>query len=267
MRKGKQLYLWIALAVLSVCLVSMTIHSTFHSYEPDPASANFDAVSDSDNTTSEKDIVTDVDDYPTDADNSNVLEYTLETIESDIILSDDDFVLVSDYIPDITVELKYSTPDNFTGTVIYDFSGAYLRYGTVKKLSEVQKELRSMGMGLKIWDAYRPAASQYKLWEVCPDPTYVADPNKGFSSHSRGNTVDITIVGDNGMELKMPTVFDNFSTRADRDYSDCGQTERQNAEFLESLMKKHGFKPYFGEWWHFTDSTVYEVERIFYPDK
>lgn len=93
--------------------------------------------------------------------------------------ADEDFVRVGDYIPDIVVELKYATADNFTGQVIYDFSDAYLRYGTVKKLMNVQQALREQGLSLKIWDGFRPPAAQFRLWEICPDPTYVADPNNG----------------------------------------------------------------------------------------
>lgn len=179
--------------------------------------------------------------------------------------ADEEFVRVRDYIPDIVVDLKYATEDNFTGTVIYDFSDAYLRYGTVKKLAGVQEELESRGMGLKIWDAFRPVSAQFRLWEICPDATYVANPNTGFSSHSRGNTVDITLVYADGTELSMPTGFDDFSEKADRDYSDCDEISASNALLLENLMIEYDFKPYSGEWWHFSDQTVYEVDETFEP--
>lgn len=176
-------------------------------------------------------------------------------------LDDSEMVRVKTYISDISVDLKYATTDNFTGVVIYDFSEAYLRAGTVKKLNEVQKELKDMGLSLKIWDAYRPVSAQKKLWSVCPDPTYVANPNTGFSSHSRGNTVDVTLVYLSGEKVQMPTGFDDFSALADRDYSDCDETSGKNAELLEKIMVKYGFKPYYGEWWHFSDQTEYEVEE------
>lgn len=179
--------------------------------------------------------------------------------------SDDTFVRLADHIPDILIDLKYATEDNFTGVVIYDFTDAYLRYGTVKKLAAVQEELRDSGMVLKVWDAFRPATAQFQLWEVCPDPTYVANPNTGFSSHSTGNTVDLTLAWPDGAEVQMPTGFDDFSRMADRDYSDCGEVPAGNARLLEELMCKHGFQPYFGEWWHFSDSTSYAVETAFEP--
>ena len=178
---------------------------------------------------------------------------------------DTDFVMVKSYIPDIVVELRYATTNNFTGRKIYDFSDAYLRYGTVKKLMQVQEELKQQGLYLKIWDAFRPTAAQFKLWEVYPDPVYVANPNYGFSSHSRGNTVDITLVTADGTELVMPTGFDDFSTLADRDYSDCTPEAAANARLLEACMEKYGFKPYSGEWWHFSDTQSYEVEQEFRP--
>jgi len=178
---------------------------------------------------------------------------------------DSDIVRVEDYIPDIVVDLKYASTDNFTGKVIYEFSDVYLRYGTVKKLAAVQETLREQGLRLKIWDGYRPVYAQYKLWNACPDPTYVANPAKGGSSHSRGNTVDITLVDTDGNELEMPTGFDDFTKMADRDYADCTAKAAANAMLLEELMYKNGFRGYSAEWWHYTDHTSYDVENVFDP--
>ena len=103
----------------------------------------------------------------------------------------------------------------------------------------VQEELKQSGLYLKIWDGFRPPSAQFKLWDVCPDPTYVSNPNNGFSSHSRGNTVDITLVDADGTELVMPTGFDDFSKLADRDYSDCNEEAANNAMLLEKIKKKY----------------------------
>lgn len=178
---------------------------------------------------------------------------------------EEDFVRVQDYLPEALVELKYATKDNFTGTVIYDFQDAFLRYGTVVKLRSVCEELAEQGIGIKIWDGFRPVSAQFTLWEICPDPTYVANPNVGFSNHSRGFAVDLTLVDAWGRELEMPTDFDDFSARADRDYSDCTEVQAANARLLEAVMEKHGFQGYWGEWWHFNDTTKYEVESCFDP--
>lgn len=180
---------------------------------------------------------------------------------------DEDFVRVKDYIPDIEVMLMYATDQNFTGAVIYDFTEAYLRYGTVKKLAEAQEALKEMGYRLLIWDAFRPVSAQYVLWDVCPDPRYVANPITGYSLHSCGNTVDLTIITLDGGEVEMPTGFDDFSYRADRDYSDCTDIETINALLLENVMIDAGFEPYSGEWWHFSDTVDYSVEEEFDPSK
>lgn len=174
-------------------------------------------------------------------------------------VADEEFVCVPDYIPSIYVELKYATQDNFTGSVIYDFAQAKLRYGTVKKLAAAQETLLEQGYSLLIWDAYRPRSAQFALWEVCPDPVYVANPVTGNSSHSRGNTVDVSLVTAQGGELELPTGFDDFSAMADRDYSDVPDAARDNALILESAMTAAGFEAYWGEWWHYSDSVKYDV--------
>lgn len=176
---------------------------------------------------------------------------------------DADFVKVTDYIPDAVIDLAYATENNFTGKVIYDFSDCYLRYGTVKKLIQVQEKVKESGYRLKIWDGFRPFSAQEKLWQICPDPAYVSNPATGSNSHCKGNTVDITLVYLDGSEVEMPTGFDDFSALADRDYSDCPAEAKKNAEFLEDIMKEAGFKPYFGEWWHFSDTTDYPVDKEF----
>ena len=173
---------------------------------------------------------------------------------------DDEYVLVNKYIPDIYVELMYATDNNFTGVRIYDFTDAYLRYGTVKKLAYVQKELKEQGYSLKIWDAYRPFEAQQKLWEVYPDPNYVANPANGMKKHNIGGTVDITMVTADGSVISMPTEFDDFSLKADRDYSDIEDEEAvKNVMILQNAMENNGFTGYQGEWWDYSDTVEYEA--------
>ena len=179
--------------------------------------------------------------------------------------ADDEFVDVLDYIPDLVVDLKYSTVDNIAGKVIYKTNEVYLRYGTVKKLMEVQKELRSQGYLLKIWDGFRHPNAHKELWFAYPDPNYISDPATGGSSHSKGNTVDVTVVDASYKELIMPTGFDDFTVLADRDYSDCSVAAAENATMLQELMEKHGFTPYENEWWHFRDNDDYPVEELLDP--
>lgn len=125
------------------------------------------------------------------------------------------------------------------------------RYGTVQKLASAQESLEAAGYSLLIWDAFRPVSAQFRLWEVCPDPAYVANPEKGYSSHSRGNTVDITLVTLDGEPVEMPTDFDDFTAMADGIISDVGEEAAANAR---AAGGRHGtaagFKPYSAEWWH-----------------
>ena len=173
---------------------------------------------------------------------------------------DDEYVLVNKYIPDIYVELMYATDNNFTGVRIYGFTDAYLRYGTVKKLANVQKELKEQGYSLKTWDAYKPFEAQQKLWEVYPDPNYVANPADGMKKHNLGGTVDITMVAADGSIIPMPTEFDDFSLKADRNYSDIDNEEAvNNVMILQNAMENNGFTGYQGEWWDYSDTVEYEA--------
>lgn len=180
----------------------------------------------------------------------------------EIIPGDSELVRVQDYLPGIRVDLRYAGTENFTGAAIYDFSEAWLRYGTVKKLQAAQESLREQGYGLLIWDAYRPQTAQFRLWEAVPDPVFVANPYTGHSSHSNGGTVDITLVTLAGEPAEMPSGFDEFSALADRDYSDVSQAAGEHAQILERAMTAAGFAPYAGEWWHFADSDGYSHEDV-----
>ncbi len=183
---------------------------------------------------------------------------------------DADMVLIKDYIPDIVVDLKYATTDNFTGQVVYeDFNEPYLRYGTVKKLMAAQEEAKRLGFGLKIWDAYRPHSAQISLWEKSNhDPNYVANPYSGFSNHTRGCTIDVTLVDSNGREVQMPTSFDWFgdASEANSKINQQGKpittTELVNRTTLQKIMTKSGFTIYDKEWWHFNDSDISQYWSI-----
>lgn len=177
----------------------------------------------------------------------------------------DAMVNVSDWIPSIFVDLMYAESDNFTGEIIYDFHTAYLRYGTVEKLIGVQKKLNQQGYSLKICDAFRPVAAQFKLWEIVPNPNFVADPYHGYSTHSRGNTVDLTLVTVDGSAVEMPTDVDTFSPLADRDYSDVSREAAKNAMILQNAMVNAGFKTSSVEWWHYYDKISYPVAKEFIP--
>jgi len=159
-----------------------------------------------------------------------------------------DFVNLAEYIPELIIDLPYASTNNFTHTKLYDSNTAFLRRGTADKLKKVVAELHKAGYRLKIWDAYRPPAVQFKMWNIVPQAAFVANPWRGYSDHARGSALDLTIEN-----LEMPTEFDDFSSKAHR------INQNKNAKYLESVMVKHGFVPLASEWWHYTDSDKYEI--------
>ncbi len=157
---------------------------------------------------------------------------------------------VTTIIPNIVIDLKYATNDNFVNEVVYDDSTCYLLEETTLALKNVQDELATLGLSLKIWDGYRPFAAQEKFWALLPDERYVSNPKKG-GRHTRGTAVDLTIVDIDGEELPMPSPFDDFSERAHRNFMDATEEEIQNRNLLQTVMEKHGFIGLRTEWWHF----------------
>lgn len=154
-------------------------------------------------------------------------------------------------IPNVVLEIKYATEDNFTHKIVYPAAKAYLVSQAAEALFKVQEELNKQGLGLKIFDGYRPLSVQEKFWQLVPDERYVADPKKG-SRHNRGCAVDCTLVYlENGKELEMPTPFDDFTEKAHRDYMNISENVKSNRDKLEEIMKKNGFIGLPTEWWHF----------------
>lgn len=154
--------------------------------------------------------------------------------------------------PNIRVEMRYASTDNFTGRTLYPAAECLLCEPAAHRLDRVQRKLEKRGLGLKVWDCYRPISVQRKLWEVVPDPRYVADPKTG-SRHNRGASVDLTLVDRDGNELEMPTAFDDFSERAHRNFNDLPAAALKNREILREAMESEGFIGLPTEWWHFDD--------------
>ncbi len=157
---------------------------------------------------------------------------------------------VKNIISNIYVDLRYATENNFTGRVIYDFQRCLLLKVAALRLKKVQTDLELMGLGLKIWDGYRPIEAQWRLWEVMPDSRYVSDPRKG-GRHARGTAVDVTLVAKNGVELPMPSGFDDFSERAHRCFQEASSEALANRDLLSGAMERYGFVGLSTEWWHF----------------
>lgn len=165
-----------------------------------------------------------------------------------------DMIVIDNYISGLQIDMRYASDNNVYSQKIYDDATAYLRQGTAEKLKNAQQEFQRLGYCLKVWDAYRPPRAQFKLWEICPDSRYVANPYKGYSNHTRGCSVDVTLVGKDGQEIEMPSKFDDFSTLADRNYQDVSTAAASNAKILEDVMTQNGFTTITTEWWHFDDS-------------
>lgn len=151
----------------------------------------------------------------------------------------------------ILLDIRYATTNNFTKSIIYDCPKCFLRPDVAAKLVTVHKKLRAKGMGLKVFDCYRPSPYQQRLWDKVPDPNYVTPPAKG-SMHSRGAAVDLTIVDKNGKELDMGTTYDFFGKEAHHTYTAHSKKVQENRTLLKSLMEEAGFNSIRTEWWHYS---------------
>lgn len=165
---------------------------------------------------------------------------------------DPDLVDVEHSVPGVAIDIRYATTNNFTGQQLYPSSKCFLRRSTAEKLARVESELRPMGLGLKVYDGYRPLSVQRKMWQVYPHPGYVADPKRG-SRHNRGAAVDLTLIHTNGAEVQMPSPFDSFTETAHRDSTNAPSDALVNRDLLERVMVKNGFEGLPTEWWHFDD--------------
>lgn len=183
------------------------------------------------------------------------------------------FVYVEDICPEIIQDMKYATTDNFTGKIVdgYVTGKAILTKEAANALCEVQKELEQQGLALLIWDAYRPtqAVKQFFNWRLEKDNPQIKERyhptlskkdlfEQGFispnnSTHSRGSTVDLTIVSQqNNKPLDMGTGFDFFGEKAHTNNNQVSTEAQQNRNILKNLMAKYGFENLPQEWWHYT---------------
>ncbi|HSP32718.1 MAG TPA: M15 family metallopeptidase [Thermoanaerobaculia bacterium] len=169
------------------------------------------------------------------------------------------------FVPGIAIDVRYATPNNFMHRQLYPVAKAYLRYPAALALRDVQNELAAQGLGLKVFDAYRPYRITEAMWEPIKDADFVADPKQG-SRHNRGAAVDLTLVDlPTGQELPMPSNYDEFSDRARRNYTSGSPEQLANRQKLEDAMKRHGFEPLPSEWWHFDYSGWKDFELMDVP--
>jgi zinc D-Ala-D-Ala dipeptidase len=176
-----------------------------------------------------------------------VEEYRAQVAEN----PDMKLVDIEKHIDNIFLDIRYATEDNFTGELIYTEPMAFLRRPVADALKKVQDSLSLYDLGLMVYDAYRPYAATVKFYEVYPDPDFVADPQFG-SRHNRGCAVDVTLIElATGIEIPMPTDYDEFTERAHPEYMDFPEEVIANRSFLFDLMAHYGFTHYPTEWWHF----------------
>jgi D-alanyl-D-alanine dipeptidase len=167
--------------------------------------------------------------------------------------NDSDFVSIQSVDRTITIDLRYADSNNVTHRSIYPpGTAAVVRASVAQRLAVAQKYLKAKGYGLKIWDAYRPAVTQKKLWDATHNRSFVADPTGGVGSmHTRGAAVDATLVDSSGNEVAMPTDFDNFTPAAMIVYQGADPVVRSNLKLLQKAMAHAGFYGLRTEWWHF----------------
>ena len=181
------------------------------------------------------------------------------------------FVYIDEVINDVDIDIRYSNDNNFIGKKIngYNQSAAIGTKELALALQEIQNDLKHFGYGVKIFDAYRPqkAVNHFSRWST-NDDVLMKDlfyPNiekrdlfkEGYiasrSGHSRGSTIDLTIINlKTKEELDMGTSYDFFGIESSYDYSGLTYEQNSNRLLLYSVMKKYGFKSLKSEWWHFT---------------
>jgi len=162
-----------------------------------------------------------------------------------------ELVEIKKFIPNIKLDIRYASKNNFAKQAVYKQAKAFARLPVVEALRKVQNELNKSGLGLKIFDGYRPYSVTVKFFDIASDKSFVANPKDG-SRHNRGCAIDLTLINlRTGKELEMPTPYDSFAPEAASDFNNLPPVVIQNRELLRSTMDKNGFRVLNNEWWHF----------------
>ncbi|WP_395803504.1 M15 family metallopeptidase [Daejeonella sp.] len=162
-----------------------------------------------------------------------------------------ELVEIKKWIPNIKLDIRYATKNNFAKIAVYKQAKAFARLPVVEALRNVQNELNKSGIGLKIFDGYRPYSVTVKFYELASDKSFVANPKDG-SRHNRGCAIDLTLINlKTGKELEMPTPYDSFAPEAAANFDKLSEQVLKNRTLLINTMEKNGFKVLSNEWWHF----------------
>lgn len=162
---------------------------------------------------------------------------------------------------DLLLDLRYGTVNNFTSQRIYQVSKCLLHPDALIRLELAVKLAGEQNLRLKVFDAFRPQKAQEKLWEICPNDNFVANPVKG-SLHTRGIAVDVTLVGKDGKELDMGTEFDDFTELAYHGSTLISPSAARNRYLLLGIMISAGFQYYALEWWHYQLPNADTYQRV-----
>jgi D-alanyl-D-alanine dipeptidase len=159
-------------------------------------------------------------------------------------------VEISEATHDVLLDIRYATADNLTGRPVYARPGCYLNFEAEALLRRAIALARPLGLRLKLFDAFRPSEAQWRLWNHCPDPEFLADPRRG-SPHSRGAAIDLTLIDASGAELDMGTGFDAFTPLSHHGNTEIRPDAQRNRLVLMGLMTAAGWDFYRNEWWHY----------------
>ncbi|WP_078327561.1 M15 family metallopeptidase [Mycobacteroides salmoniphilum] len=159
---------------------------------------------------------------------------------------------VRSVVPDAVIDLRYATTNNFTGVQLYPADARCLVHESMAPgLKTAADTLRANGERLVFWDCYRPHDVQIRMFQVVPNPNWVAKPGQYARSHEAGRSVDVTLANARG-RVDMGTGFDDFSPRSLAYATDGVSAEQQaNRARLRGAMQAGGLQVYSGEWWHF----------------
>lgn len=151
----------------------------------------------------------------------------------------------------IILDLRYATDNNFVKEQMYECGRCFLRARVARRVYRAHQILQKKGLGLKMFDCYRPKPIQQQLWDKVPNASYVTPPWKG-SMHNKGAAVDLTIVNQDGDELFMGTEFDYFGEKGHHTYQGLPKEVLTNRKLLKSTMEEVGLKAIRTEWWHYS---------------
>ena len=195
-----------------------------------------------------------------------IMQTPVQAKENEKTYRTNELVEIVKFDPTIKLDVRYATPNNFLHRAVYNQAKVFLQKPVAESLTNVQKNLREKGIGLLVFDGYRPWFVTKIFWDETPPEKrkFVADPSVG-SIHNRGCAVDLTLYNlMTGKALKMPCEYDTFSEEAYPTFKGSSKEQRENRDLLIKSMEQEGFKVHPNEWWHFNhkDCNFYKVLDI-----